>query len=1260
LLLGLRWGNLRAKIIAWSFVPTVIILVAVALVTFTAYQRVTEDLVIERDQELIRLSAGQLATEMTEYADVLAALGRGLGIYTYGHPAAQRIALQRAKEDLTVFDGGVLILDTFGTVVAAEPERPEVLGQNWSDRPFFIEMLRDQGPVYSDAVTDGPNGVEVIVVAMPIIGPQDQFLGTVAGMFRLGPTTVSAFYGDIVKLRLGESGSAYLVDGNGQVIYHSDPGRIGEDFSGQAVVQASLNSQPGAIRTRDLAGRDIVAGFAPVPGTSWGLVSEESWAVLTSPGRGYRQFLLVLLALGVLVPALVVAVGTGRITKPIRELIGAAQAVAGGDFSQTISADTGDEVEELAEQFSLMSVQLQESYANLERRVADRTRELAALNAIATVVSRSLDLPEILNNALDKTLEVMEIEAGGIYLLDPKAKVLTIVAQRGFSTQFVAEIDQLKVGEGFSGRVVQLGQPLVVKDLSTDPRLTRTAVREEGLHSMASVPLTSKGQVLGALFAVTHGYREFTDQDVQLLTSIGNQIGVAIDNAHLFESERQRRQEATLLAEVAKLISGTLDLDEVLRLTAECAVDVFEVDCCCLFQYDEERGVLRPAVYIEIDGSAAGADRRHAKPAEVKQLPPAVAGTEFTPSPRMRQSVLEDLQPLVVEDVPADPHLSPRRLLELQSALVVPIEVAGRRLGAMQLGTQPPRRRRFTAEEGELALAMANQAAVAMENARLFEGEQRRAEQFRVISEVGRHITSILAVEEILDQMVSLIQDAFDYYNVGIGLIEGNDLVTRAGAGSLRGAYQSLRLRVGQEGIGGWVAQSGEPLLVPDVSQEPRYYLVPEAAETRSELCVPLRAKGAVIGVLDVQSDQPNAFDESDLVVLQSLANQAAVAIDNAQLFRAEQRRAEEFRVISEVGRRITSILPVDELLMEIARLLKETLGYYLVGIALIEGDELIFKAGAGAVWETPGFEPPRLKVGQTGITGWVAQGGEPLLVPDVSQEPRYYSIPQATEIQSELAVPLKTKEAVIGVLHVQSDRRDAFDESDLAVLQSLAHQAAIAIDNARLYERAQQAATLEERQRLARELHDSVTQSLYGVTLYAEAAARLLTAGEAGLASDHLREVRNTAQEALREMRLLIFELRPPVLEQEGLVAALGARLEAVEGRSGLETQYVVEGESHLSPEIEEGLYRIAQEALNNALKHAQAHCITVHLRQDEGTVTLEITDDGIGFEPTTAREGGGLGLPGLEERAARLGGRLTVMSQPGHGTSVRAEVEL
>jgi signal transduction histidine kinase len=144
--------------------------------------------------------------------------------------------------------------------------------------------------------------------------------------------------------------------------------------------------------------------------------------------------------------------------------------------------------------------------------------------------------------------------------------------------------------------------------------------------------------------------------------------------------------------------------------------------------------------------------------------------------------------------------------------------------------------------------------------------------------------------------------------------------------------------------------------------------------------------------------------------------------------------------------------------------------------------------------------------------------------------------------------------------------------------------------------------------------------------------------------------------------MRLLIFELRPPILERLGLAAALQARLQAVEGRAGLRTEFKTNLEERLPPDVEEGLYRIALEALNNALKHAQARNIKVHLRQDEpgrtepARVTLEIADDGIGFDLATARERGGLGLSAMEERAAELGGRLTVESTPGSGTRIMA----
>ena len=1070
MLFGIRRGSLRTKIIAWSFVPTALILLAVALVTFVAYQQVTQDLVIERDRDLIRLSAGQLVAKLTEYGDLLSAEARTADIYG-NNPIIQRTALKRAANRFAVFDGGVLILNNHGIVIAAEPERPKILGQDWADRPYFRQMLRGPRSVFSDITTDGPGGIEVIVVAVPITGDQGEFLGTIVGMFRLGATTVSAFYGGIVKLRFGQSGNAYLVDGQGRVIYHSDSDYIGDDFSAQAVVQQALSGQVDALRTRDLAGRDIVAGFAPVPGTSWGLVTEESWAALIRPSQGYRQFLIALLVLGVLIPALVVAVGVQRITRPIVELINAAQAVAGGDFGQTITASTGDEIEDLAEQFNRMSAQLQISYTHLERMVAERTRELATLSAIAAVVSRSFKLEDILRDALDKSLQVMEVETGAIYLLDEEAGVLNVTTYKGFSPQFVAGIDGLKIGEGFSGRVAQSGLPLVVKDVSTDPRLTRMVVREERLRSLACVPLHSRGKALGVLFAATYGLREFSDQEVELLTAIGQQVGVAVENSHLFRAE------------------------------------------------------------------------------------------------------------------------------------------------------------------------------------------QRRAEQFRVISEVGRRITSILAVDELLHQITNLIQTAFDHYLVEIGLVEDDEVILKARATRHQHTpFQAMRLKVGQEGITGWVAAQGEPLLVSDVSEEPRYVRLTRVA-TRSELAVPITAKGKVIGVMNVESDQLNAFDETDVTVLQSLANQAGVALENARLLAAERRRADELDVLRANAADISAELELSDLLkaileraIDLMRVTVGELGLYDEGT-----QEIRIVASYNMVKDYTGT---RIALGE-GAMGRVAQTCEPLIVQDhdnwEGRSPQYAQI----NWHSTLVVPLIAGGRLVGTIAVgQADLTRQFGPTDLHLLELFAQQAAIAVRNAQLYEQIQQVAVLEERQRLARDLHDSATQSLYAVTMFAEAASRLLKSGEIGQAADHLSEVRDTAQEALREMRLLIFELRPPILEKEGLVAALQTRLEMVEGRSGLEIEFEADKIAKLSPEIEEGFYRIAQESLNNILKHAKARNVTIHLCRDQQKIVMEIADDGIGFDPTTIRGKGGMGLIGMEERAALIGGQLMINSNPIEGTAVRVEV--
>ena len=335
-------GSLRTKLIAWFFVPTTIILVAVALVTFNSYQNVTEDLVIERDRDLTQLWAGQLATNFDRFPKVLSDVSYTLGVSKQSDADVQA-SLAGASPQLRIFDGGVIVLDTFGAVAATHPLRPDIVGQDWSDRAHSLQMVRSPGPVFSNVLYDGSQEIEVIEVAVPITGDQGEFLGSMIGVFRLRATTISAFYGGIVRLRIGNGGS-YIVDRDGKVLYHDDPDQVGADFGALQPVKQVLLGEAGAIRNRNQQGTDQLSAFAPIPGTPWGLVTEESWSSLTSGSRNTQRFLLLLLALGVVVPAIVVAIGLKRVMRPVEELKRAAKEVARGNFGQTIAVHSGDEI----------------------------------------------------------------------------------------------------------------------------------------------------------------------------------------------------------------------------------------------------------------------------------------------------------------------------------------------------------------------------------------------------------------------------------------------------------------------------------------------------------------------------------------------------------------------------------------------------------------------------------------------------------------------------------------------------------------------------------------------------------------------------------------------------------------------------------------------------------------------------------------------------------------------------------------------------
>lgn len=232
-----------------------------------------------------------------------------------------------------------------------------------------------------------------------------------------------------------------------------------------------------------------------------------------------------------------------------------------------------------------------------------------------------------------------------------------------------------------------------------------------------------------------------------------------------------------------------------------------------------------------------------------------------------------------------------------------------------------------------------------------------------------------------------------------------------------------------------------------------------------------------------------------------------------------------------------------------------------------------------------------------------------------------------------------------------------ALDRSFRCLIGGFAHLYAEAMQR-EVQERQRALAIMEERARMARELHDSVTQAMYSIILFAGSASIQLENGNLERAKAHLLEARDAAQETLREMRLLIFELRPPLLEREGLAAAIQARLEAVEARGGLQAVLEVESYQRLPLFQEEELYRIALEALNNTLKHATARRVVVRLDLAGSDPCLEVADDGVGFELESSRMAGGLGLSGMAERAGRMGARLEVASTPGGGTVVRVRL--
>jgi signal transduction histidine kinase len=566
--------------------------------------------------------------------------------------------------------------------------------------------------------------------------------------------------------------------------------------------------------------------------------------------------------------------------------------------------------------------------------------------------------------------------------------------------------------------------------------------------------------------------------------------------------------------------------------------------------------------------------------------------------------------------------------------------------------------------------------------------------ELATLLEVAGSVSSTLELGPLLRLVLDHLKAVADYSGSSICVVEGDDLCVLESRGATAADREEgiigVRMPLARGGEFWQRLADGEPVIIADVradTEPARSYrsLVGEHLEgeaisyIRSLLAVPLVHRERVVGLLTLSRTEPDYYTDRHARLAMAIAAHAAAAIENARLY--EQARAartslarqlDRLAALAAITQQLLAATELDAVLAvvaESAARLSEMTGA-AVGLLDDDGGRIRFVAVAGEPRDyaerfgTADLDEEFLRV--TAV-GRALVRREPIAIEDydawmaATRPHEAYAAVAALQLHSVVVAPLLVDGTPIGVLRVHDTVPRAFAAEDIRLIQALADQAALAIEHARLLQRGREAAVLEERARLARELHDSVTQSIFSLSLLAQ-AARQQHARAAAQLGPTLERIGTLAQEALVEMRSLLFELHPASLAEKGLARALEQIVASMRLRGGTTIAYTAMTDARREPEVELALLRITQEALANAVKHARAGEISVTLAEVAGRLTVTVADDGSGFDvpALTAAAGdgrsGGMGLASMRQRAAATGVTLEIISTPGSGTTVRA----
>jgi GAF domain-containing protein/ActR/RegA family two-component response regulator len=682
-------------------------------------------------------------------------------------------------------------------------------------------------------------------------------------------------------------------------------------------------------------------------------------------------------------------------------------------------------------------------HARLFDEATRNAAQYQALLEVSGVVSSTLEVDRVLDLVVDRCQALLGVAALGVSRLDRSTGLLVYERGRGLSTEFLASL-QVRLGEGTTGRAAQLREPTWTDDVLNDPAVslspaTRALVEREGYRAVLSVPLVSKGEVLGALAAYWWEPHTPSASEISVMTALAGQAAVALDNARLFAQERDRKASLSSLLEINKKIGALAAPETLLTSIAEEAARLLEVDNAGFRLLDGD-----DLVVAGLFGTAAETMRR-----------PRIRTGES-----LSGKVLSSGQALMCELEGSDllpDHQAAGRRLGYTHYLGIPLLVGERPIGVLTFRG----RRAFTAREQELAETFAGQAAIAIDHSRLYRDASEQAERMRAVAELGRELVATLDEARVLELVATHARETLEMPDLAIWLRDSESDFMRftVGKGQFSGPLtdRARPLRMG-EGVVGRALLERSPVWTPDVLADPRIHLSAESRHWieevggRAILAVPL-VREHLQGALVAYRPAGERFEDREIEYLSVFANQVAAALENARLYEALDVRAARLRSLTRLAHIVSSSLDMDEVLQAIADAAAELIGVPLASFWV--ADEAARSLTVRTVSDRLGLglQYQELPFGES-ATGWVALHREPLEIPDVQRDPRFAGKEWAAShaLPSLLAVPIIVQDSLLGVLTANGRGPIRLGPDDRQILDTFVAQAGVAIRNAGLY----------------------------------------------------------------------------------------------------------------------------------------------------------------------------------------------------------------